>query len=102
MLRTLVVALALGVPGVALADQFPESALHSPVVSDTGAVVGRVEAVERDAQGRIIAVEIDGLEPPSAPHVSQDLVAERDRARDVLVNDRARQREAVNARVRTR
>lgn len=71
-----------------MADQFPDSALHAPVVTDRGVVVGRVEAVERDSSGRIVAVEIDGLEPPSAPHTSNDLVAERERARDVLMEGR--------------
>jgi len=87
MLRTLVVALALGAPGVAAADQFPQSAIHAPVVSDTGAVVGRVNAVERNARGEIVAVEIDGLEPPSAPLAARDLIAED--AHTVLMRERA-------------
>ncbi|HRP09604.1 MAG TPA: hypothetical protein PLK37_01070 [Terricaulis sp.] len=103
MLRTLVLALALAAPGVAMADDFPQSALHAPVVSDTGAVLGRVNAVERDAQGRIVAAEIDGLEPPSAPYASQDLVAERERAREVLMNGRRADRQlAANQRTRAR
>jgi hypothetical protein len=84
MLRTLVLAIALAAPGVAAAEQFPQSALNAPVVADNGVVVGRVNAVERDGQGRIVAVEVDGLEPPSAPLASQDLVAERERARSIL------------------
>lgn len=97
MLRTLVLALALGAPGVAAADQFPQSALGAPVVSDTGAVVGRVNAVERNANGDIVAAEIDGLEPPSAPHASQDLVAERERERALLVRDRDRRERGAGA-----
>jgi hypothetical protein len=37
-------------------------------------VVGRVTAVERDSEGRIVAVEIPGLEPGDAP--ASELVAE--------------------------
>lgn len=101
MLRTLVVALVLAAPGAAMADQFPESALHAPVVADNGVVVGRVNAVERDAQGRIVAAEIDGLEPPSAPLASQDLIAERERARAILVRDDER-RESGGRQTRAR
>lgn len=101
MLRTLVIALALGAPGVAAADQFPQSALGAPVVSDTGAVVGRVNAVERDRNGDVVAAEIDGLEPPSAPHANQDLIAERERERSILVRDRAR-RESSASTIRVR
>jgi hypothetical protein len=90
MLRTLVIAFALGAPGAAAAEQFPESALHAPVVADNGVVVGRVNAVERDASGRIVAVEIDGLEPPSAPIASRDLVAEESRARSPRMRERPR------------
>lgn len=81
MLRTLVLVLATAAPGVALADpprdQFPQSALHAPVVTDTGAVVGRVESVQRNEEGDIVAAEISGgLEPPSAPFADDRLVAE--------------------------
>ncbi len=97
MLRTLVlapfIALALATP--AMADDFPESALHAPVVADNGVVVGRVAAVERDASGRIIAAEIPGQEPPSAPVASRDLVAEREQPRLVPARDTARQHGAA-------
>jgi hypothetical protein len=77
MLRTLILSLALAAPGVAAAEQFPHSALHAEIRSDTGEVVGRVEAVERDAQGRVVAIESEALEPADAPMASGDLVAER-------------------------
>lgn len=98
MLRTLflapLLALAFAVP--AMADDFPQSALGAPVVSDTGVVVGHVAAVERDAQGRIIAAEIPGQEPPSAPLASQDLLAERERqARTAPSRDTVRREGAV-------
>jgi hypothetical protein len=78
MLRTLVFALALAAPGLAAAQQFPESAVGVEVVGDDGAPVGRVRAVERDAHGRIVAAEIPGLEPGNAPYASRDLVADND------------------------
>lgn len=97
MLRTLVLAAAIAAPGVAMADPFPESALHAPVVADTGQQVGRVESVERNSRGQVVAIEAPGLEPPSAPHASQDLIAEQERARALLV--RHYQRREGGARV---
>lgn len=76
MLRTLVIALALGAP-VAAAEEFPRSAVGMPVVGDDGTIIGEVRAVERNSHGEIVAVEIDGLEPDDAP-ASGDLVAEND------------------------
>lgn len=103
MLRTLVIALAIGFPGIAAADQFPESAVGAEVVSDTGHVVGRVEHVQRDANGRIAAAEISGQEPASAPYVSRDLVAEND-ANALFISDRRddRRARASNGATRTR
>jgi hypothetical protein len=77
MLRTIVIALALGAPA-ASAEQFRESAVGIDVRSDDGAVVGEVAAVERNADGEIVAAEIEGLEPADAPMASGDLVAETD------------------------
>ncbi len=90
MLRTLVIALALAVPGIAAAQdrQFPDSAIDAEVLSDTGAVVGRVDRVVRDSNGRIVATEISDQEPASAPYTSGDLVASADRNAMVLVADR--------------
>ena len=87
MLRTLIIALALGAPGMAAAQQFPESAAGIDVVGDDGTVIGRVEAVERDGDGRIVAVELSGLEPGNAPHASSDLVAEDNNELMQLVRD---------------
>jgi hypothetical protein len=91
MLRTLVVALALAVPGVAAAQQFPDSAVGIEVRGDDGTVVGHVEAVERDREGRIVAAELSGQEPADAPYASSDLVAERNDAENTLINDRGDQ-----------
>jgi len=49
------------------------------VRTDEGTVVGRVAAIERDAAGRIVAAEIEGLEPADAPSVDQEMVAEEER-----------------------
>ena len=90
MLRTLIIALALTVPGVAAAQQgqFRESAIGAEVVSDTGDVVGRVDRVVRDSRGRIVSAEVSEQEPASAPYTSEDLVASVDRNSVVLVADR--------------
>ena len=76
MLRSMMLALALGLPSAAAAEQFPQTAMDVEVRSDTGAVVGRVAAVERNAEGDIVAVEIPGLEPGSAAYASGDLIAD--------------------------
>jgi len=81
MLRTLAFILALGAPSLAMAEQFPETPLGLQVRGHDGEVLGHITAVERDADGNIVAVEIPGLEPGDAPEES--LVAERrDRAPD--------------------
>ncbi len=98
MLRTLVFVLALAAPGVAFAQQqgqFPESAVGAEVRGDDGGVLGHVGHVERDADGRIVAVEIAGLEPGDAPYAPPNLVSENYR-RDttVPVSDTRRERRA--------
>jgi hypothetical protein len=80
MLRPLMLACALGASAAA-ADQFPRSAVNADVRSDDGTVIGRVTAVERNADGEIVAVEIPGLEPADAPRAPTELVA-ASRARD--------------------
>ena len=79
MLRTLIIALAVGAPSLAIAqeapNQFPESPLGQEVRGDDGTVIGRVTAVSRNADGNVEAVEMPGLEPADAP--SNELVAER-------------------------
>lgn len=67
MLRTLIIACALAAPGLAAAEQFPQSAEGVVVVADDGTPLGRATRVERNAEGRIVAAEIEGLEPADAP-----------------------------------
>lgn len=87
MLRTLAFALIIGLPGLAVAEQFPQSAQNVEVRGHDGTVIGRVAAVERNADGDIVAVEIPGLEPGDAPMASRDLVAEDQRNMVVRVRE---------------
>ncbi len=99
MLRTLVIALAIGAPSMASAQtQFRESAVGAEVVSDTGQVVGRVDQVERDSNGRIVAAEISDQEPASAPYASEELVASADTNMTMVVD----RRDDLRARTSTR
>jgi hypothetical protein len=75
MLRTALLVLAIGAPTLAAAEEFPQSAMRLEVRGDDGTVMSRVESVERDANGRVRAVEAPGLEPADAPADSQ-LVAQ--------------------------
>ena len=104
MLRTLMFAMAvLGAPGLAAAEQFPQSVLHADIRSDTGEVVGRVEAVERDRQGRVVAIQSEVLEPADAPPASGDLVAERrESPRVVLSENQRRERGGAGVALRAR
>lgn len=77
MLRPLLLALMLAA-SAACADQSSRSALGMEVRGDDGVVLGEVTAVERDANGEIIAVEIAGLEPADAPYEPSDMIAEGD------------------------
>ncbi len=86
MLRTLAFALMIGLPGLAVAEQFPQSAQDVEVRGDDGSVIGRVAAVERNAEGDIVAMEIPGLEPGDAPRASRDLIAEERRELMVRVS----------------
>lgn len=86
MLRTLAFVFAIGLPGLAAAEQFPLSAQDVEVRADDGSVIGRVSAVERNADGEIVAVEIPGLEPGDAPRASRDLIAEERRELMVRVS----------------
>jgi hypothetical protein len=95
MLRTMVIALALGAPSLAVAEQFPQSAMDVAVRADDGSVIGRVEAVERNAEGDIVAVEIPGLEPGDAPHAPNNLIA--DDRRELLAPAAAEQPARVAA-----
>ncbi len=78
MLRTLVLALVMAAPA-ASAEQFRESALGVEVRGDDGVTLGEVTAVERNAEGEIVSVEIAGLEPADAPFASSDMIAEEER-----------------------
>jgi hypothetical protein len=80
MLRILVLALVLAAPA-ASAEQFRESAAGVEVIGDEGFALGEVTAVERNADGDIVAVEIAGLEPADAPFASSDMIAEEERDR---------------------
>jgi len=80
-------ALLLSLPGAALAQQreaparegFPQSAAGVEVRGDGGEVLGHVGRVERDGRGRIVAVEIEGLEPGDAPHAPANLISQDER-----------------------
>jgi hypothetical protein len=80
MLRPLIFALLLAAPS-ASAEQFRDSAIGVEVRGDSGAVLGEVTAVERNADGEIVAAEIPGLEPADAPFAAPELVAEDERER---------------------
>ena len=77
IVRTMFIALVLALPGVAMADENTNSPLGLEVRGDDGTVLSRVEAVERDADGRIVAIEAPGLAPDDAPAAS-DMVAQND------------------------
>lgn len=87
MLRSLAFALIIGLPGLAAAEQFPQSAQDVEVRGHDGSVLGRVSAVERNADGEIVAVEIPGLEPGDAPVASRDLIAEDRRGMMIRVGE---------------
>jgi hypothetical protein len=76
MLRTLAFVLVLATPALAASEEFRDSAVGIEVRGDDGTVVGRINSVERDADGRIVAVEAEGLEPADGPAASRDLIAE--------------------------
>jgi hypothetical protein len=106
LVRTIFFALALGLPSAALAEDLPQSPLGLEVRGDDGTVLSRVEAVERDRQGRVVAVEAPGLAPADAPAAAHDLVAERDAQRFFVSyrsaerNDRERAAGAAQTRAR--
>jgi len=106
MLRTLIFALAIAAPGLAVAEDFPHAVVGSEVRADNGVVIGRVTAVQRDRHGHIISVEIPGAEPPDAASVLPRMVAQNsDRRAElrVLVNDRSTRSDAGSTdRVRLR
>jgi len=75
MLRALIIACALGLPGAALAQDFPSAVAGLDVRTDDGTVVGHIERVQRDSHGRIVSVAASrGLEPADAPYSVTDEV----------------------------
>ena len=103
MLRPLIFALLLAAPS-ASAEQFQDSAIGVEVRGDSGAVLGEVTAVERNADGEIVAAEIPGLEPADAPFAAPELVAEdeRDQRRIPASAREESERGGVSARSATR
>lgn len=89
MFRTLLTVAALGLATAsAPIERFPHAATGMWVQGDDGAPLGRITAVERNAFGEIVAVEIPSLEPPDAP---QATVAEDASLRELraLMRERA-------------
>lgn len=74
MLRTTLLILLIG--AASACGKPPDAAVGIEVRADDGTLLGRVTAVERDRAGRIIAAEIEGLEPADAPHPGLDLLAD--------------------------
>jgi hypothetical protein len=101
MLRTLILTLAIATPGVAAAQDFQGAVVGTEVRADNGTVLGHVTAAQRDRHGRVVSVEIPGLEPPDAATVlARNMVADADTGLSVRVVDRRasmRDRSAVSA-----
>jgi hypothetical protein len=82
MLRMMILACALVAPGLAVADELPATPVGLEIRADDGTRLGRVEQAVRNGEGRIVAVEVSGLEAPAdAPASSQDMVAQADMMR---------------------
>lgn len=76
MLRTLLLACALAVPAApAFAQDLPASPLGLEIRADNGEAVGRVEAVVRNRDGRVVGVDASLEEPADAPATTGDLIA---------------------------
>ncbi|WP_395644634.1 hypothetical protein [Terricaulis sp.] len=99
MLRTLILVCALAAPGWAAAEQFPQSAEGALVVADDGTPLGRATRIERNAEGRIVAAEIEGLEPADARPEPQ-LVAEVSGRTLTRIEQEQRQRRGQGGTVR--
>jgi hypothetical protein len=76
MLRTLicVTALLASAPA-ALAEDFPHSAMGMEIVGDGGTVLGRVSGVQRNSDGRIVAIGADNMEAPASAPADRPSVA---------------------------
>jgi hypothetical protein len=98
LLRALVFAFAIAGPSLAAAQQAPDPVVGMDVRGEGGRVIGRVAAVERNAEGRIVAAEIPGLEPADAPDAGGELVASQEREglarlnREIAAQRRERER----------
>ncbi|MES1202058.1 MAG: hypothetical protein ABUS57_11495 [Pseudomonadota bacterium] len=66
MLRTMVVACALVLPGLAAAQDFPQAVTGMEVKAEDGAVIGHVAQATRNRHGRVVSASIPGAEPASA------------------------------------
>lgn len=75
MLRTILLACAIALPGVAMAEELPASPLGLEIRADNGESLGRVEGVVRNRDGRVVAVDSTMAEPADAPASAGDLVA---------------------------
>lgn len=103
MLRSLLFALVLGAPTLAAAEQFPEFVLHAEIRGDDGVLIGRVEFVERDRSGRVVAVEAPAIEPAEAPRAAGDLVAEQRReAPSIFISENLRREPGASSQSRAR
>ncbi|MEJ0059992.1 MAG: hypothetical protein WDM79_10640 [Terricaulis sp.] len=79
MLRMMILACALAAPGMAVADELPASSVGLEIRADDGTIQGRVEHAVRNGEGRVVAVDVSGLEAPGdAPGSADDLVAENE------------------------
>jgi hypothetical protein len=74
MLRTTLLILLIGAAGAC--GQPRDAVVGVEVRADDGTLLGEVTSVERDRAGRIIAAEIEGLEPADAPDFGPELLAD--------------------------
>ncbi len=74
MLRTTLLILCFGF--AAACTDASQPAIGMEVRADDGTVLGHVTAIERDRDGRVIAAEIEGLEPADAPDAPAAVLAE--------------------------
>jgi hypothetical protein len=62
----------LAFAGAASAEELPATPMGLEIVSDDGVSLGRVSSVERNAEGRIVALGAQGMEAPAeAPRARQ-------------------------------
>ncbi|HVY85359.1 MAG TPA: hypothetical protein VG943_09510 [Caulobacterales bacterium] len=76
MLRTMLLACVLALPGLAAAQDFPNAAVGAEVKADDGTVLGHVRQVTRDRHGHVVSAALPN-EPADAPAASSDLVADQ-------------------------